>query len=160
MMTHSPDCIVVAGMGQLQEHVSVPCGPCGNCKQVVWLCLSCWKHMALASISASACRHPACTPVYQMTAQGPALTSAHLLTPHVLHVLYSYRCPQNMLLKRLWEVQQQQERERQQQQEEQQAAAGSSGMDVDGQAAAAPLQRAGIVQRELVDWFITQQLQR
>jgi hypothetical protein len=64
-----------------------------------------------------------------------------------------------MLLKRLWEVQQQQERERQQQQEEQQAAAGSSGMDVDGQAAA-PLQRAGIVQRELVDWFITQQLQR
>jgi hypothetical protein len=65
-----------------------------------------------------------------------------------------------MLLKRLWEVQQQQERERQQQQEEQQAAAGSSGTDVDGAAAAAPLQRAGIVQRELVDWFITQQLQR
>lgn len=65
-----------------------------------------------------------------------------------------------MLLKRLWEVQQEQERERQRQQEEEQAAAGSSGMEVDGQAGTGPLQKAGIVQKELVDWYITQQLQR
>jgi hypothetical protein len=67
---------------------------------------------------------------------------------------------QNMLLKRLWEVQQQQERERQEQ--EAAAAAGSSGMQVDGEAAAAaaPLQRAGVVQKDLVDWYMTSQLQR
>lgn len=63
---------------------------------------------------------------------------------------------QNMLLKKLWEVQQEQERERQQQEE---AAAGSSGMDVDGQAAA-PLQKAGIMQKDLIDWYITKQLER
>jgi hypothetical protein len=64
-----------------------------------------------------------------------------------------------MLLKRLWEVQQQQERERQ---EQDVAAAGSSGMQVDGEAAAAaaPLQRAGVVQKDLVDWYMTNQLQR
>jgi hypothetical protein len=63
-----------------------------------------------------------------------------------------------MLLKRLWEVQQEQERARQQQQ--QQAAAGSSGMEVDGEAAAPQLQRAGIVQKDLVDWYMEGQLQR
>lgn len=79
----------------------------------------------------------------------------------LLHGCCCCSCPQNMLLKRLWEVQQEQERERQRQQEEQeQAAAGSSGMEVDGQAATAPLQKAGIVQKELVDWYISQQLQR
>lgn len=67
-----------------------------------------------------------------------------------------------MLLKRLWEVQQQQERERQQQQDEQATSAGTSSMEVDGQpsAAATPLQRAGMVQKDLVDWYIGQQLQR
>lgn len=54
-------------------------------------------------------------------------------------------------------MQQQQERERQAPQED---AAGSTGMDVDGEAAPPPLHRAGMVQRELVDWYIGKQLQR
>jgi len=68
---------------------------------------------------------------------------------------------QNMLLKRLWEAQQQQERERQQQAEAAAASAGTSSMEVDGEAPSAPpLQRAGMVQKELVDWYITKQLER
>lgn len=69
---------------------------------------------------------------------------------------------QNMLLRRLWEVQQQQERERQEQEEAAAAAAtaGSSGMDVDGATPATPLQRAGLLQKDLVDWYITKQIER
>jgi hypothetical protein len=64
-----------------------------------------------------------------------------------------------MLLRRLWEIQQEQER--------QAAAAGeaeaAAGMEVDGDAAAAPPsreQRAGVVQKELVEWYMQKQLER
>jgi hypothetical protein len=65
-----------------------------------------------------------------------------------------------MLLRRLWEIQQEQER---------QAAAASeaeaaAGMEVDGDAAAPPppsrKQRAGVVQKELVEWYMQKQLER
>jgi hypothetical protein len=67
---------------------------------------------------------------------------------------------QNMLLRRLWEIQQEQEREA--------AAAGeaeaAAGMEVDGDAAAPPPpsreQRAGVVQKELVEWYMQKQLER
>lgn len=60
-------------------------------------------------------------------------------------------CMQNMLLRRLWEVQQEQER--------QQAAPAEESMEVES-AAAPVLQKSGVVQRELVDWYMEKQLQR
>jgi hypothetical protein len=88
----------------------------------------------------------------------PSLQSLIILCPPAA-LLSLHLLPQNMLLRRLWEIQQEQER---------QAAAASeaeaaAGMEVDGDAAPAPPsreQRAGVVQKELVEWYMQKQLER
>ncbi|WIA33122.1 hypothetical protein OEZ86_006274 [Tetradesmus obliquus] len=71
-----------------------------------------------------------------------------------------YEFIKNMLLRRLWEIQQEQERAAAAAAGEAEAAAG---MEVDGEAAAPPPsreQRAGVVQKELVEWYMQKQLER
>jgi hypothetical protein len=66
-----------------------------------------------------------------------------------------------MLLRRLWEIQQEQERQAAAAGE---AAAAAAGMEVEGEEAAVPPapreQRAGVVQKELVEWYMQKQLER
>lgn len=61
---------------------------------------------------------------------------------------------QNMLLRRLWEIQQDQERKH-----AAAAAAAENDMEVDG-AADQPMHKSGVVQKDLVDWYFEKQLQR
>jgi hypothetical protein len=89
----------------------------------------------------------------------PSSHSLIILCPLPLPFLLLRLLPQNMLLRRLWEIQQEQERQPAAASEAEAAA----GMEVDGDAAPAPPsreQRAGVVQKELVEWYMQKQLER